>query len=107
MVVDVMVPEQELIRRLAGRRICWSCGTTPRLVGDVRAEVRRRRWCSEPTTGRKWFASACASTRTRRSRCSRTTASGRRFASSMARRRRIRVARDLDAMIDDAATARL
>ena len=26
-IVDVMVPEQELIRRLAGRRICASCGT--------------------------------------------------------------------------------
>ena len=26
-VVDVVVPEQELIRRLAGRRICSSCGT--------------------------------------------------------------------------------
>jgi adenylate kinase len=26
-VVDVMVPEQELVRRLAGRRICSTCGT--------------------------------------------------------------------------------
>src|SRR5207244_1016482 len=26
-VVDVMVPEKELIRRLAGRRICSKCGT--------------------------------------------------------------------------------
>src|ERR1044071_7542874 len=27
-VIDVVVPEQELVRRLAGRRICSSCGTT-------------------------------------------------------------------------------
>lgn len=26
-VIDVMVPEQELVRRLAGRRICSGCGT--------------------------------------------------------------------------------
>src|SRR5688572_13049089 len=27
-VVDIVVPEQELVRRLAGRRICSKCGTT-------------------------------------------------------------------------------
>jgi adenylate kinase len=31
-VVDVEVPEQELIRRLAGRRICSSCGTNADLL---------------------------------------------------------------------------
>jgi adenylate kinase len=28
-VVDVTVPEEELVRRLASRRVCGTCGTTP------------------------------------------------------------------------------
>jgi adenylate kinase len=36
-IVDVMVPEEELVRRLAGRRICSKCGTnaTPFATGDT------------------------------------------------------------------------
>ena len=38
-IVDVMVPEQELVRRLGGRRICGACGTN--------ADPRRRRTCGK------------------------------------------------------------
>jgi len=34
-VVDVMVPEQELIRRLASRRICGACGTNADALGPA------------------------------------------------------------------------
>jgi adenylate kinase len=37
-VVDIMVPETELIRRLAGRRLCVKCGT-----GEQPADVAARR----------------------------------------------------------------
>ena len=41
-VVDVAVPEPELVRRLAGRRICSVCGTNAdRLDADACARVRR------------------------------------------------------------------
>ena len=33
-VVDVVVPEKELVRRLAGRRICSKCGTNAEPSGD-------------------------------------------------------------------------
>jgi adenylate kinase len=39
-VIDVVVPEQELVRRLAGRRICSSCGTTA-APGDMEANCAR------------------------------------------------------------------
>jgi adenylate kinase len=34
-VVEVVVPEQELVRRLAGRRICSACGTNADPASDV------------------------------------------------------------------------
>lgn len=34
-VVDVVVPEPELVRRLAGRRICSTCGTNAELSDDA------------------------------------------------------------------------
>ena len=34
-IVDVMVPEQELVRRLASRRICGSCGATADALGPA------------------------------------------------------------------------
>jgi adenylate kinase len=39
-VIDIAVPEQELVRRLAGRRICSSCGTTG-APGDTAATCAR------------------------------------------------------------------
>ena len=39
-VIDVVVPEQELVRRLAGRRICSNCGTTA-APGDMVANCTR------------------------------------------------------------------
>jgi adenylate kinase len=39
-VIDVVVPEQELVRRLAGRRICSNCGTTA-APGDMAANCAR------------------------------------------------------------------
>lgn len=37
-VVDVVVPEQELMRRLAGRRICGKCGTNAERSADGSAQ---------------------------------------------------------------------
>jgi len=34
-IVDVMVPEQELVRRLGGRRICGACGTNADAVAST------------------------------------------------------------------------
>ena len=39
-IVDVTVPEAELVRRLASRRICASCGTTAGSVDSGRRRVR-------------------------------------------------------------------
>ena len=38
LVIDIAVPEEELIRRLGSRRVCESCGTNAE-AGDVAAEV--------------------------------------------------------------------
>jgi adenylate kinase len=41
-VVDIVVPEQELVRRLAGRRICSTCGTTADpFDGDAASACKR------------------------------------------------------------------
>ena len=37
-IVDVMVPEQELVRRLGGRRICGACGTNADAVAAMCAK---------------------------------------------------------------------
>ena len=57
-VVDIVVPEDVLVRRLAARRICGTCGI------ERAGRVRRRRaasaaarWCSAPTTA----TASCAS----------------------------------------------
>ena len=44
-VVDIVVPEDVLLRRLAARRICGSCGVNAlvRMDDDLR-RLRRRRW---------------------------------------------------------------
>ena len=48
-VVDVAVPEQELVRRLAGRRICSKCGTNAdraRRRSRAGAASAAASWCS-------------------------------------------------------------
>ena len=55
-IVDVTVPEAELVRRLASRQICSSCGTTadPSMPPAGRARRAAGSWCSGSTTGRRW-----------------------------------------------------
>ena len=50
-VVDIVVPEDVLLRRLAARRICGSLRRqrADRVDDDLR-RVRRRAWCTAPTT---------------------------------------------------------
>jgi adenylate kinase len=40
-IVDVAVPEQELVRRLASRRICASCGTNADALGPATTVCRK------------------------------------------------------------------
>jgi adenylate kinase len=105
-VVDVEVPEQELIRRLAGRRICASCGTN----ADVAAMMCGK--CGGHLVQRSDDGQEIVRERLRvyhnatkpvleyyRQRPTFRVVNGAQPPD--------RVARDLDSMIDDAATARL
>ena len=49
-VVDVVVPEEELVRRLASRRICSKCGANAEPGGDRVHRSAAASWCSGPTT---------------------------------------------------------
>ena len=61
-VVDIVVPEAELVRRLGTRMICDDCGANAPVRRRRRARavrsVRRAGWCSAPTTTRRscWSA---------------------------------------------------
>ncbi|HEY1307503.1 MAG TPA: adenylate kinase [Vicinamibacterales bacterium] len=105
-VVDVEVPEQELIRRLAGRRICSTCGTD----ADIAATVCGK--CGGRLIQRSDDGQEIVRERLRvyhnatrpvleyyRERPTFRVVNGAQPPE--------RVAHDLDAMIDDAATARL
>jgi adenylate kinase len=105
-VVDVEVPEQELIRRLAGRRICSTCGTN----ADIAALVCGK--CAGRLIQRSDDGQEVVRERLRvyhnatkpvleyyRERPTFRVVNGAQPPE--------RVARDLDALIDDAATARL
>ena len=105
-IVDVVVPEQELIRRLAGRRICNLCGTN----ADVAATKCVK--CGGPFVQRSDDGQDIVRERLRvyqnatkpvldyyRERPTFRTVNGAQPPDW--------VARDLDALIDDAATARL
>ena len=51
-VVDIVVPEDVLVRRLAARRICSVCGVERAgRVDDCVRQVRRRRSCSATDDG--------------------------------------------------------
>jgi adenylate kinase len=107
-IVDVMVPEQELIRRLAGRRICSSCGTN----ADIAAAAATCAKCGGQFVQRSDDGHDVVRERLRvyqsatkpvleyyRERPTFRVVNGAQPPE--------RVARELDAMIDDAATARL
>jgi adenylate kinase len=106
-IVDVMVPEQELIRRLAGRRICSSCGTNADKVAAAACEK-----CGGQLVQRSDDGQDVVRERLRvyqnatkpvleyyRERPTFRVVNGAQPPD--------RVARELDTMIDDAATARL
>ena len=105
-IVDVVVPEQELIRRLAGRRICGVCGTN----ADVAATSCAK--CGGTLVQRSDDGQKIVLERLRvyqnatkpvldyyRERPTFRVVNGAQPPD--------RVARDLDTLIDDAATARL
>ena len=53
-VIDVVVPEQELVRRLGGRRICATCGTNAEPGDGARARSAAASWWCGPTTTGRW-----------------------------------------------------
>ena len=68
-VIDLEVPRELVLRRLAARRVCQDCGTNytatgPREDCPGSATCAAATWCSAPTTPRR--PSTAASTSTRR-----------------------------------------
>ena len=45
-VVDIEVPEETLVERLSGRRICSTCGWTARARREALRASAAARWCS-------------------------------------------------------------
>jgi adenylate kinase len=106
-IVDVMVPEQELIRRLAGRRICSSCGTNADNVAATACAKCGGRLVQRSDDGqdvvrerlRVYQNATKPVLEYYRERPTFRVVNGAQTPD--------RVARELDTMIDDAATARL
>src|SRR5262245_58595370 len=105
-VVDVDVPEHELIRRLAGRRICGSCGTNADFAGTecvkCGGQLVQRTDDSQDVVRERLRVYQNATTPVLEYYRARPT-----FRVVNGAQTPERVARDLDAMIDDAAAARL
>ena len=112
-VVDIVVPEAELVRRLARMRLRAAAQRAatdaPRSgapaarspVGARACALRRHVWCSAPTTTTAVVRERLkVYHRADRSRWSSTTGRGRRSGRSTARRRPTRSPRDLAAAID-------
>jgi adenylate kinase len=105
-IVDVVVPEQELIRRLAGRRICAVCGTNADVgdtaCGKCRGQLVQRSDDGQEVVRERLRVYQNATKPVLEYYRERPT-----FRVVNGAQPPELVARDLEAMIDDAATARL
>ena len=109
-VVDIVVPEAELVRRLSTRLICEDCGTNADGRQPADAALRASAaasWCSAPTTTRRWCSSGLKVYHAADRAAGRVLPRrGRRSDRSTARRRRIAWPRDLAAAIEAARQRR-
>jgi adenylate kinase len=106
-IVDVSVPEHELVRRLAGRRICSSCGTNADIISAAACAKCGGRLVQRSDDGQDVVRERLRVYQNATKPVLEYYRERPTFRVVNGAQPPERVARDLDAMIDDAATARL